>query len=134
MIVVDASAVVEVIVQGPRAAAVGAVLADDGEWWAPEHFTIEVLSALRGLWLGRHLSDQGFAVTTEQASRVAIATYRTSALQSRIVELAPRLTAYDAAYVALAETLHCPLVSLDRRLRSTTGLGCRFLPEQGLLD
>ena len=36
------------------------------------------------------------------------------------------LTSYDAWYVALAETLNCPLLTLDRRLSRAAGPGCAF--------
>lgn len=128
MIVVDASAFVEVALGGPGAAAVGPLLEADGDWWAPEHFTVEVISALRGLWLGGHLNADGFAAAAERMSQAAVSTYRTPPLVGRLVELAGRVSAYDAAYVALAEELACPFLTLDRRLRSLSGVSCRFLP------
>jgi predicted nucleic acid-binding protein len=129
MIVVDASSLVELITCGPGAPDVGSVLAADGEWCAPEHFTVEAVSALRGLWLGGQLSAETFAMSAEQVAGARISTYRTGPLIGRMIELAGRATAYDSAYVALAETLDCPLVTLDQRLRSLTGITCRFLPE-----
>ena len=46
------------------------------------------------------------------------------ALFDRIWELADNLTAYDAAYVALAEAIDCPLVTADARLSRAAGLRC----------
>jgi predicted nucleic acid-binding protein len=98
-LVVDASAVVVALVdEGP-----------DGEWAratmeretlaAPAHLHVEVSSALRRAVLG-----------------------------GRIVwALHPTVTAYDAAYVALAEGLDVPLVTLDRRLARADGPACSFL-------
>lgn len=45
----------------------------------------------------------------------------------RIWELRHNLTCYDAWYVALAETLDCPLVTLDRRIARVGGLNCEVL-------
>ena len=43
-------------------------------------------------------------------------------LRKRIWELRKNVTAYDAAYIALAELLRCPLVTRDRRLANAPGL------------
>ena len=45
----------------------------------------------------------------------------------RIWELRHNLTSYDAWYVAIAEALRLPLVTLDKRLARATGPTCDFL-------
>lgn len=50
--------------------------------------------------------------------------YPALALMRRAFELRANVTAYDAAYVALAEGLGCPLVPADVRLANTPGLEC----------
>lgn len=47
---------------------------------------------------------------------MAVRRVGTTALMPRIWSLHRNLTAYDAAYVALAEALSCPLVTADHRL------------------
>ena len=44
-----------------------------------------------------------------------------AALRLRVFTLRENLSAYDAAYVALAEALRCPMVTRDRRLARSTG-------------
>lgn len=89
---------------------------------APALLDYEVLSAVRGLNLGRHLSDT--------RAEEALADYADLAIDK--VPLAPtqvslawamrqRLTAYDATYVALAQSLGVPLLTRDRRLASSSG-------------
>ena len=51
-------------------------------------------------------------------------------LARRVWALHPNLTAYDAAYVALAEELGAPLLTLDARLARAPGPTCRFLLPQ----
>ena len=88
---------------------------------APGLLDYEVLSAVRGLNLGGHLTD------TRAAE--ALADYAELAIDK--VPLAPdhvslawamrhRLTAYDATYVALAQSLGVPLLTRDRRLASSS--------------
>ena len=45
----------------------------------------------------------------------------------RVWALRNNLTSYDAWYVALAEALDCPLVTLDGRLSRATGPRCRIV-------
>jgi predicted nucleic acid-binding protein len=44
----------------------------------------------------------------------------------RVWELRSNITAYDAAYVAIAEQNRCPLVTTDLELVGATGPGCEF--------
>ena len=55
---------------------------------------------------------------------MAITRHGVFALFDRIWELRDNLTAYDAAYVALAEAIDCPLVTADARLSRAAGLRC----------
>jgi predicted nucleic acid-binding protein len=45
-------------------------------------------------------------------------------LATRIWQLRANLTSYDAAYIALAETLNVPLVTVDKRIQRAPGIGC----------
>lgn len=53
------------------------------------------------------------------------ARYPTLPLLQRAYELRANVTAYDAAYIALAETLGCDLVTTDGRLAKAPGIQCR---------
>jgi predicted nucleic acid-binding protein len=55
---------------------------------------------------------------------LAIERYPTRQLVWRAYELRENITAYDAAYVALAEALDCPLVTADARLARSPGIRC----------
>lgn len=124
MIVVDASVVVRGVTDpGPVGALVQRRM-DQEEVVAPELLDLEVLSALRGMVLGGRLSDsqgrRGLAVLgASPIERVPI-----TPLLPRIWELRDNVSPYDAAYVALAETSGCSLVSLDARLARAPGIRC----------
>jgi len=126
-LVVDASAVTELVVASNlvhRAAVVDA-LGTDAHWIVPEHLVIEVVGALRGLWLGGHLSRSDFETAVATVSRFEFDVWPTAPLVPRIVELAANATSYDAAYLALAEELGCTLVTADAKLARVPGIRCR---------
>lgn len=52
-------------------------------------------------------------------------------LAARAWELAPALSIYDATYVALAELLDAPLITLDQRLARAPGIRCEVLAYEG---
>ena len=56
-----------------------------------------------------------------------ISLYPFAPFADRVWELRRNLTSYDAWYVAIAEFLDCPLVTLDRRLARAPGLSCRIV-------
>ena len=115
MIVVDASATAEVLLRRPLAPAVERVLVGE-ELHAPEHFRIEVISALRRATLRAELSEAGAARALLALRHLRTAMCPTGLLQDEIWDLRHCLTAYDAAYLALARRVDAPLVTLDAGL------------------
>lgn len=114
MIVVDASAVVELLVG--EAPATDLWREFEGELAAPHLLDIEVLSALRGLVRGGVLSP-GCAEDARRAyADLTIAQYEAAPIADRIWALRAQCTSYDAAYLALAEGLGAPLVTCDSKL------------------
>ena len=91
---------------------------------APHLLDVEVVSALRRLVatgrFDRQLATDGLTVL-EQAD---IRRHPHTPLLRVAWSLRDRVTAYDAAYVALAAALDAPLVTTDRKLASLTGLPC----------
>lgn len=127
MIVVDASALVPALVENtPRGVRARDVLASDTRWAAPSHLLIEVVSTLRGLVLGAKLDPAAGAAAVQDAGRLVIDELDLRASLPRIWQLRANLTAYDAAYVAVAEALDCPLVTADGRLSRASGVRCRL--------
>jgi predicted nucleic acid-binding protein len=92
--------------------------------FAPAHLDVEVASGLRRL--ARADIEVAQAVPAALANLASIAVHRmpVAPLLERIWALRSNVTAYDAAYVALAELLGVPLVTRDARLAAATGLSC----------
>jgi predicted nucleic acid-binding protein len=125
VIVVDACVLADAVVDdGPVGDAARAVLASDPHWAAPAHLLIEVVSVIRGKTLGGKLG-LGRAQEAVVALPALVIDYVEAAqLVERMWQLRANITAYDAAYVATAELLSCPLVTGDGRLAKSTGLRC----------
>lgn len=125
--VVDASALVAFYAaDDPRRHAVAARLAAGDALFAPAHLDAEVVSALRGL-AHRHPALVA-AVPGALRHLAGFPVRRTplAPLLQRIWELRHNLTAYDAAYIALAEHLPAPLITCDGKLTGASGARCAF--------
>jgi predicted nucleic acid-binding protein len=119
VIVADASAVLDVLLQAPKAPWIAQHLFAPGQSvQVPHVIDLEVLQVLRRY---SRTADMG-AVHAEQALQVfwsmPLNRYPHTVLAPRIWELRYSFTAYDAAYIALAEALDCPLMTCDRALGS----------------
>jgi predicted nucleic acid-binding protein len=119
LIVVDASAVLEVVLQTPAAAHISRRIFAAGETLhAPHLLDVEVAHALRRLVLSGAVSAARGAKAILDLADFPLRRYPHFDLLPRIWELRNNVTAYDAAYLALAEALGAPLVTCDRTLKS----------------
>ena len=89
---------------------------------APHLLDVEMLHALRGLVLRGDVSRARSEEVREDFASLRWSRYSHVAFLDRIWELKESLTAYDAAYVALAETLSAPLITTDARLARASGI------------
>ncbi|MCQ8191656.1 type II toxin-antitoxin system VapC family toxin [Streptomyces rugosispiralis] len=128
MIVIDCSALVFFLTdEGPVGHGVRQRVAKEDRLAAPHLLDYEIMSALLGLARGRRGGDPKL---NEKQLRKAVATYRdlpidrheTLILWERVKGLSSNLSAYDAQYVALAESLGVPLITSDARI-SKSGAG-----------
>ena len=96
--------------------------APGGSLHAPHLLDVEMLHALRGLVLRGDVSRARGEEVREDFASLRWSRYSHVPFLDRIWELKDNLTAYDAAYVALAETLSAPLVTTDARLARAPGI------------
>ncbi|MDA8266146.1 MAG: type II toxin-antitoxin system VapC family toxin [Actinomycetota bacterium] len=93
---------------------------------APELLDLEVVAVVRKALLAGVLDERRAAMALADLADLDLERVRHRPLLVRIWELHPNITAYDAAYVALAETIEATLVTADRRLSQATGPRCQI--------
>ncbi len=121
-VVADASAVVEVLMATPRGLAIADILFGAGHPVAAPHLLdVEVLHVIRRFVRTNQLSAARAEQTLEDLGALAIARYGHEPLRPAMWRLRNALTAYDAAYVALAELLDGSIVTCDARLARSQG-------------
>jgi predicted nucleic acid-binding protein len=122
VIVIDASAAVELVLRTARADVIGARVFDPAEQiHAPHLLDVEVAQALRRLRLARQLTPARAEEAIEDFGLLSIERHAHRPLLDRIWSLKASLSAYDAAYVALAEGLAAPLLTCDEKLAGAGG-------------
>ena len=124
MLVLDASAALEAFLgTGPNAPYIRfRIQAPDESVHAPHLLDVEMLHALRGMVLRGDVSRTRSEEVRADFADLRWSRYSHAAFLDRIWELKENLTAYDAAYVALAEALNAPLVTTDARLARAPGI------------
>jgi predicted nucleic acid-binding protein len=116
VIVVDASAFLQVLLRTPESPSIEARLFSGDSLHAPHLIDVEVSQGLRRCAASGQIdSAHGRAALTILA-QFPISRYAHRQFLTRVWELRDNFTAYDAMYVALAETLDAPLLTRDRRL------------------
>jgi predicted nucleic acid-binding protein len=112
VIVVDAAAVVDALTLVEGSQDLRALLAHE-DLHAPSLLDFEVVAAVRGLVLGGKLSAARGHDVLGDFEALPVHRWESAApLRERVFNL----SAYDAAYVALAEALGCPLLTRDARV------------------
>jgi len=121
MIVIDASATVALLLdQGAQAAAIRARVAAES-LHSPHILDLEVASAMRRLVVSRVLEVRRVNAVLEHLMALPVQRYAHTTFLPRIWQLRENVTAYDAAYVALAEALDAPLVTTNGPLARAPG-------------
>jgi predicted nucleic acid-binding protein len=122
LIVVDASALLEVLLRTPAAPAVERRLFDAGEsLHAPHLIDLEAAQVLRRYAAAGQITAERGRAALDDLAALSLRRYPHDWLMMRVWRLRDNLTAYDAVYVALSEALAAPLLTRDRRLAAAAG-------------
>ncbi|MCI0466787.1 MAG: type II toxin-antitoxin system VapC family toxin [Beijerinckiaceae bacterium] len=118
MIVVDASALLEVLLCTPAAQTLERRLFHEPKetLHAPHLLDVEVAQVLRRYAAAREIDGTRGAAALADLADFPIRRYPHDLLLTRVWDLRNNFTAYDAVYVALAEALDAALLTRDKRL------------------
>jgi len=126
LIVLDASALVELVLGTPRGRAVGARIQDpEVSLHAPHLADVEVAQVLRRCVREGDLTAEAGRAGLEVLSLLDLERHSHEPLLARVWTLRANLTAYDAVYVALAEALAATLLTCDARLTRASKIRTR---------
>jgi len=126
MIVLDASALVELLLGTDLGRSIGVRIADPGLGLHTPHLAdVEVTQALRRYAREGTLPADSAAAALAELRSLDLERHSHEPLLERAWALRANLTAYDAVYVALAEALAAPLLTCDARLARAPGLRAR---------
>lgn len=125
-IVVDSSVVVAALIDtGPTGQWAESVLVSDA-LAAPHLMLVEVANILRRSTVAGEVSSDVASLAHAELVARRIELFGYAPLASRVWELRSNVTAYDGWYVALAEALSAPLITLDPKLTRAPGPRCEF--------
>ena len=127
MIVVDASAMLEALLRRPAATIVEKLLFEPSQTiHAPHLLDVEVAQVVRRFAENRELDAERGREALRDLADFPVRRYPHDFLLPRVWDLRNNFTAYDAMYVALAETLDAPLLTRDKRLAASPGHHARI--------
>jgi predicted nucleic acid-binding protein len=122
VIVVDASALIELLTRTDRGLRVEArVLRRSDSIHAPALIDLEVAQVLRRYVMSGQVPEHWARLALDIATAFPMTRYLHEPLMKRVWQLKDNVTAYDAAYIALAEALRATLVTCDARLSKVPG-------------
>lgn len=115
-VVVDASVIVDAVTGAPGYERTVATIAGFGVLHVPEHFHVDVLSAVRGLHRRGQITADDARDALDLVAVLRVLRHPVLPLARGIWSLRDSLTAHDAAYLVLARELDLPILSADRTL------------------
>jgi predicted nucleic acid-binding protein len=127
MIVVDASAALEVLLRTPAARAVERRLFEPSQTLhAPHLLDVEVAQVVRRYAANGEIDVERGRMALTDLADLPLHRYPHDLLLPRVWDLRNNFTACDAIYVALAEALDAPLLTRDKRLSASPGHHARI--------
>lgn len=127
MLVIDANAIVELILDLNSLQQNVQSQIEDFRLCAPDLVDTEVLSSFRKALFRGQVDQPRVQEALLQFLDLPIHRHSSKQLLFESLSHIFNVSAYDALYVALAEILDCPLVTLDHRLARAPGINCEVI-------
>lgn len=122
--IMDTSAAIELLLRTEKGDRVFELISsEDAELHAPHLLVTEVVQVLRRQVRSGLLDVSRAAESLSIFSELGIQFHDHLPLMARTWQLRENVSAYDATFIALAESLHQPLITADERLRNAPGIG-----------
>ena len=121
VLVVDASAIAEMLLGTAKGRQVAMVIGSDHSLHAPDLLSLEIASVARGLIRSGEITVAEAEQVVIELGALGIEFYEHLPFLPRVLQLRDNFTAYDAIYVALAETLDATLLTCDVKFGRSTG-------------
>ena len=122
MLVIDASAALELVMTTRSGFAVEEHVLESGEPLAAPHLIdVEVLHVIRRFHRNGVLTRRRSEQAIDDFGDLPITRYGHELLRLNMWRMRDNLNAYDAAYIALAELLDAPIVTCDGKLARSSG-------------
>jgi predicted nucleic acid-binding protein len=122
MKVIDASVLVEYLIEGEYGEAVEAVVDHEHQLWAPALIDAEVGQTLRRKARAKQITAPKAHEAINDLLGMNLQRIPHGLLIERAWELRHNVSFYDGLYVALAEAMEAPLLTIDRKLAQAPGL------------
>ena len=126
-VIVDASVLVSALIGSGAVGSWAESLIEEDEISAPELVMPETINSPRRLESSGQITQTEADGAFRDLMDFRISLYSFEPFAGRVWELRFNLTSYDAWYVALAESLACPLATLDARIRRATDPTCEMV-------
>jgi predicted nucleic acid-binding protein len=127
MIVLDASAAIELLLRTPTGTEVATRIAPEDETLhAPHLLDVEIAQVLRRYVSSKEVTSSEARQALDDLVALDLERYSHDVLLPAMWKLHRNATAYDAAYLALAQLLRAPLVTCDRKLARVPGARIRI--------
>lgn len=123
-VVIDASAVIALVMKPDRTGEEIAQRIAGHRLHAPVHLFVEAYNVLRRFRNMQLLSDAEARLAIHGLWTLRVDLWPLETTAERVWELGHSFSAYDGAYVALAERLDAPLITLHKRLARAPGTRC----------